>query len=345
MRITLFGTESQVYQRALQTLHRILSGAEVPYHINTVSNVSTFLEKEINSIPAIQVNNEAIISLNRKNIRQNIEQIISTHITCNMTKEIIIPVDYSDYSVFSVKYGQQLAEQLDAQVKALHVYRPKLSPQTLDIDTLAESKEMLNILVDKINDNADKAYQVEGVHREGFAGEVIMDEAKNAEIILMSNTGAGNNIKRFLGSVSSEVIQQVDCPVFLVPKNAKFEQIKSLLYAYDEMPNEDSISKISDLAQCCNATIEMVHVASADEEVSNDALVALLENNGHDISFKLTTIHSPDSIAKTLTSHAQNSGHQLLVLDKRKHNFFDRLFGSSVLVDLKEMIDIPIVII
>ena len=56
---------------------------------------------------------------------------------------------------------------------------------------------------------------VKAVH--GFAVEELINEAKDADMIVLGSRGAGGFTRLMMGSVAAQVVQHAHCPVLIVP--------------------------------------------------------------------------------------------------------------------------------
>jgi nucleotide-binding universal stress UspA family protein len=78
------------------------------------------------------------------------------------------------------------------------------SAETVVRDALAEAKRL------------QPALEAEGRTREGQAAEVLLDEARDAALIVVGNRGRGGFASLLLGSVSQQVVHHAPCPVLVV---------------------------------------------------------------------------------------------------------------------------------
>jgi len=62
---------------------------------------------------------------------------------------------------------------------------------------------------------------------EGYPAEVLVDEAREAALVVVGSRGHGGFASMLLGSVSHEVAQHASCPVVIVPKVLTEELIVS----------------------------------------------------------------------------------------------------------------------
>jgi nucleotide-binding universal stress UspA family protein len=79
----------------------------------------------------------------------------------------------------------------------------------------AGAVDLLREAVDSIA--GERADQVERVVVEGPAGEVILEHAHDAELIVVGTHAHGALAELILGSVSHHVVKHSHCPVVVVP--------------------------------------------------------------------------------------------------------------------------------
>ncbi len=78
------------------------------------------------------------------------------------------------------------------------------SAETVVRDALAEAKRL------------QPALEAEGRTREGQAANVLLDEARDAVLIVVGNRGRGGFASLLLGSVSQQIVHHAPCPVLVV---------------------------------------------------------------------------------------------------------------------------------
>lgn len=139
-------------------------------------------------------------------------------------KKILAPVDFSEHARASVDYALNLAHHFDAKVILFHVVPP--SPYPVVMEGIPAPKELggldgelgkrlrkeLDALAEEIAPHED----VEKVLEKGDPARKIQEFAvqKSVDLIVMSTRGYGPFRRFLLGSVTSKVLHDVECPVF-----------------------------------------------------------------------------------------------------------------------------------
>lgn len=93
------------------------------------------------------------------------------------------------------------------------------SAPTLDQPTLDGFREGAETVVQKAVAAAKElqsAIECEGTAMQGQPAEVLLQEARDADLIVVGNRGHGGFASLLLGSVSHQVVQHAPCPVTVV---------------------------------------------------------------------------------------------------------------------------------
>lgn len=166
------------------------------------------------------------------------------------TPKILIPVDFSSYSLKACEFGFNFAEHIHAEIVLFHVYFtpiyiPNIQYVTEEYNTLNPQpvikgvgedihKKLLNLskAVDKkIADGEYPNVHYTCVLREGIPEEEILHYAKKERpvIIIMGTRGESQKELDLIGSVTAEVIDRSPTFVYAIPENAvskTFDEIK-----------------------------------------------------------------------------------------------------------------------
>jgi nucleotide-binding universal stress UspA family protein len=171
-----------------------------------------------------------------------------------MVKNILIPIDGSDYGKTAIAYGIIIASKLDARLTGLHVVDVRLmqGPVFTDISGsigLPPYQEFLPAIESSLEGKAEailkefcEQCEAAGIHPEtkkitGVIDEVIIEEGRKCcDWILLAQRGEHFHIGggAILGSTAQSVVRRSGKPVLVTPE--RFRKINRMALAYDGSP-------------------------------------------------------------------------------------------------------------
>lgn len=137
---------------------------------------------------------------------------------------IVVGIDGSDGSVGALNFALEEARIRGASVKAVSAWH--VPPAVYGNGYVAVSidpndfKTGAKIALDKALAGAKVAasgVSVTPVLREGQAADVLVEEAHDADLLVVGSRGLGGFKGLLLGSVSQQCTTHADCPVTIVP--------------------------------------------------------------------------------------------------------------------------------
>jgi nucleotide-binding universal stress UspA family protein len=137
---------------------------------------------------------------------------------------IVVGVDGSDGSVQALRFAIEEARIRGATLRAVNawhvppaVYGAGWAPATVDLDEYRKLAE--EALVESVEGAGAAASGVEvtPILREGHPADILLDESKGADLLVVGTRGLGGFKGLLLGSVSHQVALHASCPVVVVP--------------------------------------------------------------------------------------------------------------------------------
>lgn len=136
---------------------------------------------------------------------------------------VVVGVDGSDSSIEALRYGARMAAALGAPLRAIiawdyptlmDVYtNPEWRPGAGAASTLETSIRMVFA--------ADLPVDMTAVIIAGPPAASLMDESRNAEMLVLGSRGRGGFASLVLGSVSSTCVVHAHCPVLVVHRRTE----------------------------------------------------------------------------------------------------------------------------
>jgi nucleotide-binding universal stress UspA family protein len=215
--------------------------------------------------------------------------------------QILIPLDGSQCSEKALQVGLALAAQLEAEVRLLYVLDRDISAEPGPAELMAA----LNLVREAARTRGQGILDgaVEQAHRlgvevktrleSGWPEQVILEQAKDCDLVVMGTHGRGGLERWIMGSVAQTVIAQSSKPVLVVherynlPPSIKARPFQRLLIATDGSTSGDwAVQHGARLAKSLGAEVTLLHVADPPlyylqpERPWHEAL-GLLEQEAH----------------------------------------------------------------
>ena len=271
------------------------------------------------------------------------------------TKEILVPVDFSDASMRAAKVAVDIASHIKANVLFMHSFINPIihsipyadiyafdSSALFKIEHAEESarknfKKFVKKLAQEVGDEIWKALQTDYIIKSGYAEEDILAYSrKNHPRLIVIGSGGENYPHGIVGSVTADIMYNANVPVLVVPKNTpdkKVSEISDVLYAtnFDET-DFASIEKLLDLLEPFDIKLTCVHVGEPRRNgwdlARLEGMRELLQKKYEKKNFLCMLLEGND-LLDTIETYIKNAGVNMLSLTTRKRNMIARLFNPS----------------
>ena len=281
-----------------------------------------------------------------------------------MIKKIFIPTDGSANSLKALEYGIYIARKLDASLIGLYVLDVNLiqGPMLTDIsgsvgmppyDGFFDAIETsLNEKADCILKDFQERCQKSGVNVEvkktiGRISQIIIEEAQNADLILMAKKGEHFHLKEggLLGSVAEAVVRDSGKPVLVTPEN--FVEIESMALAYDGSDSALKALELSlELSKKAVWPITVVIITS-DAKKADTLSAQIEEMNEKDSSAPMAdceTIILSGKDQDEIIKFIKEGSVELMVMGAYGHNRLRELFLGSTTSHVIRKSPIPVLL-
>ena len=263
-----------------------------------------------------------------------------------MIKTILIPVDGSANSTTALEYGIYIAPKIEAKITGLHVIDVYLiqGPMMTDMsatvgmppyDGFFEAvetslKEKADLLLKTFEDRCRKSgVSCETKKNIGKISDTIIEEAENADMILMAKKGEHFHLKEggLIGSVAEIVIRHSGKPVMVIPET--FREIESMGLAYDgSAPAKKALELSLNISEKAKWPITVL-IASPDRAKAAD-LSAQVEDAAQKGFADCEVIISSGKEADDILKFIQEGAVELMVMGAYGHNRLrEWLLGST----------------
>lgn len=288
------------------------------------------------------------------------------------SNKVVIPVDFSNYSLKACEFGFNFAKNIDAEVVLLHVYFTPIYATSLpygDVFNYQLSDEEnvrsilqkvhadLNVLSDKVKvkvasgEFPDVKYVC--VLREGIPEEEILRYAKEYRpvIIIMGTRGKNQKDIDLIGSVTAEVIERSRVPVLAIPENTPFKQFSEVkrvafitnfdqrdLIAFDSLINSLKPFHFS------ISLIHLTDISNTWNEIKLGGIKEYFQKQYPQLEIYYDVVKN-DDLLNSLDNYIKTNHIGIIALTSYKRNIFSRLFNPGIARKMIFHSDTPLLVI
>lgn len=257
-------------------------------------------------------------------------------------KTIAVPTDFSELSKVAIAYALGLAKRIEARVIIVSVISGEASSEALASWKMFEQKMLKAAQED--GDRLLKEFKSEKGNVEvwyrSILGFPVVDKieefvVKNkVDLIVMGSKGASGLKKIMMGSNAAAVINNSSVPVIVVPEEARFRNLKKLIYATDAKNFSEEVKSIAAFSERVGASMEVLHVIPANGQkksvmtktgISKEKLVELVKYP----KVHLHVLHN-DNVAKGVDDFVESQKGDMLALFTHRLGFNEKVLGKSV---------------
>lgn len=276
------------------------------------------------------------------------------------SRKILIPVDFSGYSMKACEFGFNFANEIHAEIVLMHVYfspiyMPSLQYATegygvpmerdMGIKSMLESiHTQLNKLTEEIKNRISKGEMPDVKYtcllREGVPEEEILHYARFEKplMIIMGTRGQGEKELDLIGSVTAEIIERSPTFVYAIPeytKSKNFREIQKVAFITNfDQRDLIAFDSLITTFQDYKFKISFIHL-NTDEHRRTWNEIKLAEIKEYfkkqypqlDICYNVVT---EDHLLSNLDDYVKQEQIDVLCITNYKRNIFARLFNPSI---------------
>ena len=276
------------------------------------------------------------------------------------SRKILIPVDFSGYSMKACEFGFNFANEIHAEIVLMHVYfspiyMPSLQYATegygvpmerdVGIKSMLESiHTQLNKLTEEIKNRISKGEMPDVKYtcllREGVPEEEILHYARFEKplMIIMGTRGQGEKELDLIGSVTAEIIERSPTFVYAIPeytKSKNFREIQKVAFITNfDQRDLIAFDSLITTFQDYKFKISFIHLNTDEHRRTwNEIKLAGIKKYFKkqypqlDICYNVVT---EDHLLSNLDDYVKQEQIDVLCITNYKRNIFARLFNPSI---------------
>lgn len=286
---------------------------------------------------------------------------------------ILVPVDFGDFTIETVKVAAKVAEKHKATITLLHSYidpyidgsfqlNDSLNYDIIDAEARNQisnaAHNAMSKLMHEVRDGMKSgeiaAVKFKSEIVEGVPEDAIVSYARQYPplITVMGTRGADKKEKEMIGSVAAEVLDECRFPTMTLPQNLdeNYKIKKVIFFCNEDQQDILAMDNLVRLLPGLKAEITMVAIGQQRRWSSRprrgiDILTDYFSNNYPAFTFKGESIDSRHAIDRVRQLHADSKYDLIVIPNKRKKNILGRIFNPSLAHRIIFSADIPMLVI
>lgn len=195
--------------------------------------------------------------------------------------KILVPIDFSDLSIFALKAASLIARRFEGVVTPFHAYIP-----VTDLDGFyyvgsgitphEKYSEIELVLKERLNEISEQHVEPEFLATPlldvGNPSRAITHNASRFDLVVMSTHGRTGFSRFVMGSVTEKVLRMCNKPMITVTEQSDLGDLTSFLVTTDFSENSFRVFPFANrFAELTGGTIDLVHIISDDQNFDSDA--------------------------------------------------------------------------
>ncbi|GHT63742.1 universal stress protein [Bacteroidia bacterium] len=272
----------------------------------------------------------------------------------NYTKNILIPVDFSEYSLYACELGFNYAHDIGAQVDILHAFYTFQFPVPLVFGEHSQIKEeefvqirkkatedldkFAALVKEKISNNQWPDVPYHCFLRNGLPEEEIVNYCNKTkpEMVIMGTRGKNRKDVDLIGSVTAEVIENVKVPMLAIPENTPFRnlsQVKKVAFGTSFGPQDlvafDNLFKLLKSYPIEYYLFHLTHQPNVWNEIKLAGIKDYFQKQYPDIPINYRVINA-DDLVLNIENFVCDEAIDIISLTTYKRSIFARIFSPGV---------------
>ncbi len=301
-------------------------------------------------------------------LTESAESIVSPQMEMQMagsSGKILMPVDFSPYTMMACRLGFALARRLNLHPVILYAYAtpyftgslafddtfdggvdPVPGEELADMEAASGIRKQADRMMRSLRKEIEREQESGTIEKmqfttmlnEGVAEDVIKEYCRlsSPALVVMATRGKDRKESDLIGSVTAEVLDSCRVPVFAVPENWKLTDVKDIkrLVFFCNLDQHDimSIDTLMRLFNYPDVDVTLVPVnerAGVDVKVKVETLRDYF-NKGYPAAHFYSEVFPAKTFMEDFANFAGQRGVQMLIVPNKKRNILSRLFNPGI---------------
>lgn len=266
--------------------------------------------------------------------------------------KILVPIDYTSVSENAVTYAMEFAKARKASVILYHALHIPVPSSEIPLAYITE-KDLRTEATRDLENYASKVsalypdVKIEWNLTVDFVKNGIAEASKtnNVSLIIMGLTPAGF-LERITGSNSTNLLDDLEVPLIIVPVTAKFKVPVRIMVAFDLRTDSPSelFSPVKELATQFQSEVMFAHIGNESSNSKSEKFIKELQIEFKDVPHTFS-FHENEDVYSGIENLLIELKADLLVMCHHERNFFSGLFSESHTRKMVWVSELPVMVV
>lgn len=299
------------------------------------------------------------------------EKLFSQESKIPTKREVLVPVDFSDYSLRACVFGAEIAHDMGAMLVLMHTYFSPVintmpyteafafdinmdkSLQEIEEKAQTDMKHLVKHLKSEMSAKTGHSVKITTVVNEGIPEEEILSYSRknNPLVIVMGTRGKNRKKDDLVGSVTAEVIDRAKVPVLAIPEDTPHksaQDIKNLVYI-TQFDNNDfvAIAKLIKMVGNKDVVIHCIHMGQNSDDPWNEVKLKGMQDyllKSHPGKSILCDFVEGDDLVLSIEKIVRDRKIDVIALTARKRNIIARMLNPGIARRMLFHTDTPLLV-
>jgi len=269
-------------------------------------------------------------------------------------KKILVPTDFSKYSMFAAELAAKIAKKTEARVYFIHLINfPTYAGNQLfqDYQNVAENLFIMKYVRQKFKELFKEPF-LQGVNVAEVVSFHSVNEAitelaeKNGiDLIVMGTHGSEGFMEKVVGSTTEKIVSLSNIPVITCKNKMVDGDFENLVFAYDNSTGLDkAFSTVKDIADVFGSKINLLRVVTPGNFESTEKAKRDMDEFAKSVQLKSyeSHVYNAFEVEDGIINFGKSLGAGVLATANNGKSTFARIFNTSVTRELIVKSDLPV---
>ncbi|MDR2495843.1 MAG: universal stress protein [Tannerellaceae bacterium] len=286
--------------------------------------------------------------------------------------KVLVPVDFSEYSMKACEIGINYAHATGAKVILLHAYFSPFFPKPIPFGDMpaygTDESKTIRELINKVEDDMAKLclkirrkmdagelprVKFESILREGLPEEELIACEKQyyPKLIVMGARGKGEQDIDLLGSVTAEIIELAKAPVLAIPENVPFNNISATTnIAFATSFNQRDLVAFEAFVGLIGAYTPKIHLFNISnsrshwDEIRLGGIKEYFKKQYPNLNISHTVLDDCEILA-AIEKFVREENIEIIAVTSQKRNILTRIFYPGIARKMLFHSDTPLLVL